>query len=147
LEEHEQQHGPLPGHEKVGSWLLKVQVVNESALPSASPPPVQYPTPPAAPPKDDFIPESDSECSNNFGQPGQRHQGAPPAYIFRDGQRMFHKMYQSRQPFTFVDTGLYQGGQHDWYGVHNERDHIWSGHITWQGLEAPQHPEQRHYCA
>ena len=38
---------------------------------------------------------------------------------------MFHKMYQGRQPFTFVDTGLYQGGRHDWYGVHNERDLVW----------------------
>ena len=39
---------------------------------------------------------------------------------------MFDKMYQGRQPFTFVDTGLYQGGRHDWYGVHNERDLVWA---------------------
>ena len=108
----------------------KDQYVADSESPSASPPPVLYPTPPAAPPKDDYIPESDSECSraNNYGQPPgrQRSRRAPPAYIFRDGQLMFDKMYQGRQPFTFVDTGLYQGGRHDWYGVHNERDLVWA---------------------
>ena len=152
MEEYERENGPLPGNEKVGEWLHNVetaylpaasspvnglnptlaaaprkdQYVAESESPSASPPPVRYPTPPAAPPKDDYIPESDSECSNNYGQPRQRRRRLPPAYIFRDGQLLFHKMYQGRQPFTFVDTGLYQGGRHDWYGVHNERDLVWA---------------------
>jgi hypothetical protein len=31
-------------------------------------------------------------------------------------------MYQGRQPFTFVGTGLYEGGWQNWYGVLNERD-------------------------
>ena len=152
MEEYERENGPLPGNEKVGEWLHDVetaylpaasspgnslkptlptaprkdQYVADSESQSASPPPVRYPTPPAAPPKDDYIPESDSECSNNYGQPRQRRRRAPPAYIFRDGQLMFHKMYQGRQPFTFVDTGLYEGGRHDWYGVHNERDLVWA---------------------
>ena len=151
MEEYERENGPLPGNEKVGEWLHDVETayltaaspgnslnpmlptaprkdhfVADSESLSASPPPVRYPTPPAAPPKDDYIPESDSECSNNYGQPRQRRRRAPPAYIFRDGQLMFHKMYQGRQPFTFVDTGLYQGGRHDWYGVHNERDLVWA---------------------
>jgi len=152
MEEYERENGPLPGNEKVCEWLHDVetaylpaasspgnsrkptlptaprknQYVADLESPSASPPPVRYPTPPAAPPKDDYIPESDSECSNNYGQRRQRRRRAPPAYIFRDGQLMFHKMYQGRQPFTFVDTGLYQGGRHDWYGVHNERDLVWA---------------------
>ena len=143
MEEYEREHGPLPRNEKVGKWLhdmetaylpaassRKDQYVADSESQSASPPPVRYPTPPAAPPKDDYIPESDSECSqaNNYCQPPgrQRSRRARPAYIFRDGQLMFDKMYQGRQPFTFVDTGLYQGGRHDWYGVHNERDLVWA---------------------
>ena len=152
MEEYERENGPLPGNEMVGEWLHNVETayspaassqgnglnptlpaappkdkyVTDSESPSASQPPVRYPTPPAAPPKDDYIPESDSECSNNYGQPRKRRRPAPPAYIFRDGQLMFHKMYQGRQPFTFVDTGLYQGGRHDWNGVHNERDLVWA---------------------
>ena len=125
MEEYERENGPLSGNEKVGEWIHNV----ETESPSASPPPVgpvRYPTPPAAPPKDDYIPESDSECSKNYGQTRQCRRRAPPAYIFRDGQLMFHKMYQGRQPFTFVDTGMYQGGRHDWYGVHNERDLVWA---------------------
>jgi len=97
MEEYERENGPLPGNEKVGEWLHTVetaylpaassqgnglkptlpaappkdQYVTDSESPSASrsQPPVRYPTPPAAPPKDDYIPESDSECSNNYGQP------------------------------------------------------------------------------
>jgi hypothetical protein len=74
-----------------------------------------YPTPPAAPRKDDYIPDSDSDlqCSDN-----RQWLRAPPAYIFCDGQLMFHKEYQGRMPFTYVD----EGGRHDWYGVHTDQD-------------------------
>jgi hypothetical protein len=76
--------------------------------------------------KDGYIQESSSECSNNYGQRQRRHPRTPPAYNFRDRQLMFHKMYQGRQPLIFVDTGLYQGGRHDWNGVHNKRDLVWA---------------------
>jgi hypothetical protein len=142
LEEHEQRYRPLPGHEKVDGWLRYVQAANASASSPASPSQVRYPTPPAAPPKDGYIQESSSECSNNYDQRQHRRPCTPPAYIFRDGQHMFHKMYQGRQPFTFVDTGLYQGGLHDWYGVHKAdcttgmgftTSAIWSGRIDSTG--------------
>jgi hypothetical protein len=134
LEEHVQRHGPLPGHEQVGGWMRDVQAANASDAWRSTPQqsygpssPHLYPTPPAAPPKDDYIPdsESDSECSDNCQRPR-----APPAYIFRDGQVMVHKSYQGRTPITFVDTGLYEGGQHDWYGVHTERDLVWARRLN-----------------
>jgi hypothetical protein len=60
-----------------------------------------YPTPPAAPPKDDFIPPSDSdaesECAINYD-------AAPAAKVFRRGQLHFHKSYTGREPVGFVDT-------------------------------------------
>ena len=94
--------------------------------PSSSPLPAQYPTPPAAPRKDQYVQDSgsDSECSELYDKTR-----APPAYIFRDGRLMFHRKYQGRRPFTFVDTGLYEGGRHDWYGVHTDRDLIWANRL------------------
>ena len=49
MEEHKQQNGPLPGHDKVYGWLSNVQVENESNRLSS------YPTPPPAPRKDLFV--------------------------------------------------------------------------------------------
>ena len=119
LMEHEQQNGPPPVSAAVGSWL-------RDAFDGPSlPPPDRYPTPPAAPRKDQYIPNSESECSDSCNRPR-----APPAYLFRDGRLLFHKTYQGRQPFTFVDTRLYQGGRHDWYGVHNERDLLWARRLN-----------------
>ena len=113
--QHAQQNGPPPVAVAVG-WLC-----DASDGPS-SPPPARYPTPPAAPRKDQHIQNSDSECSDNC----DRLRAPPAAYLFRDGGLLFHKTYQGRRPFTFVDTCLYKGGRHDWYGVHNERDLVWA---------------------
>ena len=116
LMEHEQQNGPPPVVEAVGGWL------RDASDGPSSPPPARYPTPPAAPRKDQYIPNSDSEGSDNCNRPRK----PPAAFLFRDGKLMFHKTCQGRQPFTFVDTRLYKGGRHDWYGVHNERDLVWA---------------------
>ena len=78
----------------------------------------------------DYIAESDSEFSGNYCLPVLPTRSAPPAYLFRDGQLTFHKAYQSRQPFTFIDTGLYEGGRHDWYGVHTDRDLVWARRLN-----------------
>ena len=118
LMEHAQQNGPPPVSAAVGGWL-------RDAFGPSSQPPARYPTPPAAPRKDQYIPNSESECSDNCSRPR-----APQAYLFRDGRLLFHKTYQGRQPFTFVDTRLYQGGRHDWYGVHNERDLLWARRLN-----------------
>jgi hypothetical protein len=133
LEEHEQRNGPLPGHEQVGGWLRDMQAANASDGPLSPQPsdgpslPHLYPAPPAAPRKDDYVPDSgsNSECSDNCQWPR-----SPPAYIFRDGQVMVHKSYQGRTPFTFVDTGLYEGGRHDWYAVHTDRDLVWAQRLN-----------------
>ena len=109
---------PPPSPERAAS-----PSVGESPQPSD---PARYPTPPAAPRKDQYIPDSDSECSCDNCNRAR----APPAYLFRDGQLLVHKTYQGRQPFTFVDTRLYQGGRHDWYGVENERDLLWARRLN-----------------
>jgi len=119
LEEYERQNGPPAGYEKVGGWLRDVKAANESEGPE--PPRDRYPTPPAAPRKDQYVEDTYSDRSDSF--PRAR---VPPAHLFRDGRLMFHNTYQGRRPFTFVDTGLYEGGRHDWYGVHNERDLVWA---------------------
>ena len=130
LEEHEQQHRPLPGDEQVGGWMHAANGADGPSSPQPSDGPLsphRYPTPPAAPRKDDYIPdsESDSECSGKRQRPR-----APPVYIFRDGQLMFHKKYQGRTPFTYVDTRLYEGGRSDWYGVHTDRDLVWAQRLN-----------------
>ena len=43
---------------------------------------------------------------------------------------MFHEAYQGRMPFTYVDTRLYEGGRHDWYGVHTDRDLVWAQRLN-----------------
>ena len=109
--EYEQEHGPLPGHEKVGDWLRDVQEAFRYPSDSEGPSSLredQYPVAPAAPRKDQYVPDTDTEF--------------PDDYVFRDGQLMFHKRCQGRRPYTFV----YEGGRHDWYGVHNESDLLWA---------------------
>ena len=128
LEEHEQRHRPLSGDEQVGGWMSDLHAANASDGPSS---PHRYPTPPAAPRKDDYIPDSETESVSDSERSDKRQRPrAPPAYIFRDGQLMFHKAYQGRMPFTYVDTRLYEGGRHDWYGVHTDRDLVWAQRLN-----------------
>ena len=116
---------PPPSPERAASPSVGESPQRDAFDGPSLPPPDRYPTPPAAPRKDQYIPNSESECSDSCNRPR-----APPAYLFRDGRLLFHKTYQGRQPFTFVDTRLYQGGRHDWYGVHNERDLLWARRLN-----------------
>ena len=81
-----------------------------------------YPTPPEAPPKDQYISpttsDSGSECAEPYG-------GAPAAKVFHRGQLHIHKAYTGPEPVAYVDTGLYEGGQHDWYEAYSEVDIRW----------------------
>ena len=72
----------------------------------------RYPTPPAAPLKDDIISESESE-----GESQSSLQQAP-ARVFRNGKLKIHKTYNGSVPLTYVDTGVYEGGGNDYYEVH-----------------------------
>lgn len=123
--EYEQQNGPVSGHGKVGDWLRDVQAAYES---DGSQQPntawSRYPTPPAAPRKDQYI--SESESIDNYKQPQRR----PPAKIFRDGRLMFHKTYEGPVPIGYVDTGLYEGGSNDWYEAYNEADVLWARRLS-----------------
>lgn len=80
-----------------------------------------YPTPPAAPRKDQFVSESD--CSDNYNSLLRR---PPPSKLFRNGRLMFHKTYEGPEPISYVDTGLYEGGLNDWYEAYTESDLLWA---------------------
>jgi len=84
----------------------------------------RYPTPPEAPPKDQYIPESESEGSS------QSQQWQSPAKIFRNGQLQFHKTYKGPVPLTYVDTGVYEGGSNDYYEVYTRVDLDWARRLN-----------------
>ena len=66
-----------------------------------------YPTPPDAPRKDQYNPESDSESQ------AESSLRQPPAKVFSRGKLMYHKKFRGQLPMTYVDTRLYEGGSHD----------------------------------
>ena len=81
-----------------------------------------YPTPPAAPRKDQYIPESEGSDDEY-----ERQRRPPlPAKVFRYGQLMFHRTYKGPEPIGYVDTGLYEGGNHDWYEAYTDVDLRWA---------------------
>ena len=75
----------------------------------------RYPTPPAAPPKDDYVPASESEGRSE--SPLRQ----PPARIFRNGELQLHKWYNGPIPLTYVE-----GGGNDYYEVHTRDDLLWA---------------------
>ncbi len=79
----------------------------------------RYPTPPAAPRKDQYISPSELESESAESPP-------PPAKIFRRGQLMYHAAHKGPVPIAYVDTGLYAGGKHDDYEAYDERDLLWT---------------------
>ena len=85
-----------------------------------------YPTPPEAPPKDGYVSPSDSGS-----EPASTHDDAPAAKIFHRGQLHFHKTYTGPEPIGYVDTGLYEGGQHDWYEAYSEGDVRWARRLDY----------------
>ena len=117
MEEYERQNGPLPGHDKVGGWLRDVRAAYESDGPSF------YPSPPAAPHKDQYV--SDSEN----GRPRRRRQRSPPVTRIKDGVLYVHKEYQGQLPLCYYDTGLRENGQHDGYACFDMRDLQWARRV------------------
>ncbi len=79
----------------------------------------RYLTPPAAPPKDDYIPDSESEGEN------QSSLRQAPARVFRNGKLKVHKMYNCPVPLTYVDTWVYEGRSNDYYEVFTRADLCW----------------------
>ena len=117
MEEYERQNGPLPGRDKVGGWLRDVRAAYESDGPSF------YPSPPAAPHKDQYV--SDSEN----GRPRRRRRRSPPVTRIKDGVLYVHKEYQGQLPLCYYDTGLREGGQHDGYACFDMRDLQWARRV------------------
>jgi hypothetical protein len=70
---------------------------------------LRYQTPPEAPLKNKYIPEteSDSESQSPLLQ--------PPAKIFSNWKLVFHKTYKGQVLLTYVDTGVYDGGSYEYY--------------------------------
>ena len=85
-----------------------------------------YPTPPDAPPKDGYVSPSDSGSES-----ASTHHDAPVAKIFHRGQLHFHKTCTGPEPVSYVDTGLYEGGQHDWYEAYSEGDVRWARQLDY----------------
>ena len=80
----------------------------------------RYPTPPPAPPKDQYIPPSESDAERSDSK-----RPRPPAKVFRKGHLMYHKAYCGPRPITYVDTRLYQGGRNDYIEAFNDDDLVW----------------------
>ena len=91
MEEYERQNAPLPGHEKVGCWLCDVQAAYESDGPSS------YPTPPAAPRKDQY----NSDLDSVYGRPRQRRRRSPPVMHIKKAEFYVHKNYEGRLPLSY----------------------------------------------
>jgi hypothetical protein len=83
-----------------------------------------YPTPPPAPPKDQYIAPSDTESEAETSDsecPPRRL----PAKVLRNGQLMYHKAYEGPRPITCVDTRLCQGGPDYYIEAFNDEEVIW----------------------
>ena len=83
----------------------------------------RYPTPPAAPRKDQYISESDLE--SDCVSPSQ----SPPSALFRNGKLYVHKDYEGRIPLCHYATGLPAGHPHDFYVCFSERDVVWANRV------------------
>jgi hypothetical protein len=132
MEEYERQNGSLPGHDKVGGWLRTVQLVREFDEPSS------YPIPPAAPPKDQYISDPDSEDNSQYvsdvdsGEEHRRHRRrrrSQPVTRIKNGQLYVHNDYTGRLPLCCYVTGLQEGGPHDYYPCYTENDIMWARRI------------------
>ena len=83
----------------------------------------RYPTPPAAPRKDQYISESDLE--SDCVSPSQ----SLPSALFRNGKLYVHKDYEGRIPLCHYATGLPAGHPHDFYVCFSERDVVWANRV------------------
>ncbi len=87
-----------------------------------------YPTPPPAPPKDQYIAPSHTELEAKTSDSACLPRRLP-AKVLRNGQLMYHKAYHGPRPtrITYVDTRLYQGGPQadDYIKAFNDEEVIW----------------------
>ena len=84
----------------------------------------RYPTPPEAPRKDQYVPESELEGSS------QSPLWQPPAKIFSNWTLHIHTKYKGPEPLTYVDTGLYEGGSNDYYEIFTDEDLCWGRRLN-----------------
>jgi hypothetical protein len=91
-------HSPSPA---VVCSQYRLQQLGEGILSS------RYPTPPAAPPKDDYISDSESEGEK------QSALRQSPARVFRNGKIKVHKTYNGPVQLIYVGTGVYDGRSND----------------------------------
>jgi len=133
MEEYERQNGPLPGRDKVGGWLRAVQAARESDGPSP------YPTPPAAPPKDQYVSESEQYASDSeYDRPRRRRRRSQPLTRIKNGHLYVHKDYEGRLPLCCYVTGLQEGGPHDFYPCYTKNDIMWARRVMYHN-ERPRH--------
>ena len=109
-----------PESPEIGCFQESLQEYNEQSGLSRC-----YPTPPAAPRKDQYIPPSESEAESSDSEESERTLLRPPTKVFHNGKLMYHKAYDGPKPITYVDTRLYEGGCNDYYEAFNEHDLIW----------------------
>ena len=50
-------------------------------------------------------------------------------FLFQKGRLMYHKAHKGPEPIAYVDTRLYEGGNHDYYEVYDKRDLFWARRI------------------
>ena len=124
---------PAPPHPSAGRAVRRLGLGNEpNTLPRSCPgsPDVlqvqeieewpelsrTYPSIPSAPRKDQYISPSELEAEIP----------PHPTKIFRRGPLMYHVAHKGPVPLSYVDTGLYKGGKHDYYEAYDERDLLWT---------------------
>ena len=99
VEEYERQNGPLSGHDKL--------------------------TVPAAPRKDQYV--SDSDSDSEYGRPRRRRlRRSSPMTRVQDGELYVHKNFEGRLPLCYYDTGLQEYGPDDGYACFDMRDIRWA---------------------
>ena len=104
--------------------MRRLSIDNQRAAspPPRSPSPERAASPvaavPAAPRKDQYVSESESE----YGRPRR----SQPATRIQDGELYVHKNYEGRLPICYYDTGLRGYGPEDGYACFNNRDILWA---------------------
>ena len=96
-----------------------------------------YPTPPAAPPKDQYVSDADSEDVRQYVSDAdsvderrrRRRRPSQPVTRIKNGNLYVHKDYTGRLPLCCYVTGLQEGGPHDYYPCYTENDIMWARRV------------------
>ena len=88
---------------------------------------------PSTTPSDPISDFSDFEVED--GRRKARPKRTPPAKLFRDGELeselLYHKDFEGPVPLCFVDTGLNEGGPHDYYVCFDKNDLLWGRRVKY----------------